>query len=86
MRTWKAPQWLTDQEGRRFELMENGKPAPLFAGVRNYTGSPPFVELRWFSEGPEYEKGLFRLTIRNRDEKTELLLDKEEVLRWLRYA
>lgn len=81
MRTWKRPTWLNDQEGKRLTYMENGGEPPTFAYVKDYNGG--FTRIAWSREGKLYDNHLFRI---HTDGKSELILDKEELIHWLKYV
>lgn len=80
MRTWKKPEWVERQEVGAFERGS--------ANVRNYGSGTDWLRLKWQStfkiENEAQRTSKFFL----RDEKTkkEYILDKEEVMQWLRFV
>lgn len=81
MRTWRPPEWMLGQEQRIIAQIDAGK-RPHGAKVREYkTGK--FLDLEMRQTAGEFADSKFRLTL---PDGGYLVLDKEEISYWLRYA
>lgn len=82
MRTWKIHPWMTDQED---EALAAG-----FSRIRNYAGSgngPQWLKVKWgktYGVDKEQKDSMFRL--KDTENGREYVIDKEELLHWLRWV
>lgn len=76
-RTWKAPKWML-QQGKNQEVLQ------VKSGwIRNYAGRGGMCKISWDHSPAEHKGGIFRLETPGGEK---LVLDKEEVMGWIRYV